>query len=502
MAFELRCAPQPPEALDVDTLVLPLFEGEGVAQQPWAALDERLGGLLGRAIEWGDARGKAFDLTILHTEGRLAARRVAILGLGKRSELDVRQVRHAGGALVRALRRGATRSAGLVLPEALSVQQEAQAFAEGALIGIFEPNQYRTSTDESDLERLLIACALSQQAAIEAGLTEGCVLGEAINFARLLVNEPGNVLTPRQLAERARALAADGLLTVDVLGPEEQAALGMGALQAVAQGSDEPAQVIVLRYEGAESGPYLGFVGKGITFDSGGISIKPAERMHLMKDDMSGAAAVLGACKALSRLRPACRVMGVIPTCENLPSGRALRPGDVIRSLSGKTIEVINTDAEGRLILADALTYIQRQGVTHIVDLATLTGGVVVALGNEATALLGRPQSWVDEVQRAADEAGERVWQLPLWREYRELLKSDIADIKNSAGRPAQTITGAMFIAEFIEDGTAWAHFDIAATAWDEKGRPYRAAGPTGVGVRTLVQLAQRWAAAPPPTRA
>lgn len=498
MTFELRCAPQPAEILDVDTLVLLLFEGEGIGAHPWASLDARMGGLLGRVLEWGDASGKPFDLTLVHTEGRLAARRIGLLGVGKRGEFDARQARHAAGALVRALRRGSTRSAALVLPDVLSAQQAAQAVAEGALIGFFEPNQYRTSAEAADLQRLLIPCTQQEQGAVEAGLAEGCILGEAVNFARMLVNEPGNVLTPRELAERARSLAADSLLSVEILDPEEQAALGMGALRAVAQGSEEPAQVIVLRYEGTQDGPYLGFVGKGITFDSGGISIKPAERMHLMKDDMSGAAAVLGACKALSRLRPACRVLAVIPACENLPSGRALRPGDIVRSLSGKTIEVINTDAEGRLVLADALTYIQRQGAAHVVDLATLTGGAVVALGNEASALLGRPQDWLDEVRRAADEAGERVWQLPLWREYRDLLKSDIADIKNSGGRPAQTITGAMFLADFVEEGTAWAHLDIAATAWDEKARPYRAAGPTGVGVRTLVQLARRWAASPP----
>lgn len=498
MAFELRSAPQAAADLDVDTLVLPLFEDESVAQQPWADLDARLDGLLSRVLAWGETRGKAYDLHLVHTAGRLPARRVALLGLGKRAEFDGEQARRSAGALVRKLRNGGTRRAGLVLPDSLAVEQAARFVAEGALLGLFDPDQYRSNREETKLEELAIACQPEQQSAVEAGLARGCILGEAANFARLLVNEPGNILTPRQLADRARALATDDLLTVEVLGPLELAALGMGALLSVARGSDEPAQLVVLRYQGAESGPYLGLVGKGITFDTGGISIKPAERMHLMKDDMSGAAAVLGACKALSKLRPACRILGVVPICENMPGGRATRPGDVVRAMNGKTIEVINTDAEGRLILADALTYAQRLGATHLVDLATLTGGVVVALGNEASALLGRPQSWVDRVKQAAEEAGERVWQLPLWREYRELIKSDIADIKNSGGRPAQTITGAMFLADFVEEGTAWAHLDIAATAWDEKSRPYRAVGPTGVGVRTLVALAQRWAEAPP----
>ncbi|MBI2322206.1 MAG: leucyl aminopeptidase [Chloroflexi bacterium] len=498
MTFELRSAPQAPADLDVDTLVLPLFEDEPVAQQPWADLDTRLDGLLGRVLEWGETRGKAFDLHFAHTSGRLAARRVALLGLGKRAEFDSEPGRRAAGALVRKLRNGGTRSAGLVLPGKLAARQAAQCVAEGALLGLFDADQYRGTREETRFERVLVACTPEQQAEVEAGLAQGCVLGEAANFARLLVNEPGNILTPRQLADRARALATDDLLTVEVLGPQELAALGMGALLSVARGSEEPAQLIVLRYHGAESGPYLGFVGKGITFDTGGISIKPAERMHLMKDDMSGAAAVLGACKALSKLRPAYRVLSVIPACENMPSGRAARPGDVVRAMSGKTIEIINTDAEGRLVLADALTYAQRLGAAHLVDLATLTGGVVVTLGNEASAVLGRPQSWVERVKQAAEEAGERLWQLPLWREYRELIKSDIADIKNSGGRPAQTITGAMFLADFVEEKTAWAHLDIAAMAWDEKSRPYRAAGPTGVGVHTLVALAQRWAEEPP----
>jgi leucyl aminopeptidase len=311
-------------------------------------------------------------------------------------------------------------------------------------------------------------------------------------MARELSNEPSSVLTPSELAERAKEVATRYGLDVDVLDESRMKELGMGALLGVARGSDEPAKLIVLRYTPDESEPMgndadvIAIVGKGITFDSGGISIKPAEGMEKMKYDMSGAAATLAAMRAIAQLKPRVNVIGVMPATENMPSGRAYKPGDVLRAMSGKTIEVINTDAEGRLILADAISYARKLGATRVIDLATLTGAVAIALGATNVAALTNDQGFLDEVRAAAREVGERFWQLPMDDDYRELIKSDIADIKNAAGRYAGTITAAWFLREFADD-TPWVHLDIAGTAWENERKPHMAKGPTGVAIRTLI---------------
>jgi leucyl aminopeptidase len=316
-----------------------------------------------------------------------------------------------------------------------------------------------------------------------------------VNFTRDLANEPGAYMTPTNMSERARDIATEFGLTIDVLDEVRMEQEGMGSLLSVARGSDEPGKLIILKYTPAnaveESAELLAFVGKGITFDSGGISLKPGENMELMKYDMTGGATVMGAMRAIAQLKPSIPVLGVIPCAENLPSGKATKPGDVVRAMTGKTIEVINTDAEGRLILADAIAYAKKLGATRIVDMATLTGAVSIALGDVNTAVLGTDQELVDEIIAAGKEAGEKFWQLPLDKEYSKQIKSDIADIKNVGGRKAGTITAAAFLKEFA-DGVSWAHLDIAGTAWGDDAKPYRSKGPTGIAVRTLIKIVER----------
>ncbi len=326
---------------------------------------------------------------------------------------------------------------------------------------------------------------------IEAAIARGRVLGECSNAARGLANEPGNTLTPREFATRATAVAAEAGVGVEVLDEKRIEALGMGLLLGVARGSSEPPRLMVFRHDppGASRGPVLGLVGKGVTFDTGGISIKPADGMERMKDDMAGGAAVACAMRAIAKLGAPIRVIGVVPATENMPGSRALKPGDVLKSAEGKTVEVINTDAEGRLILGDGLWYARQLGATHLVDVATLTGAIVVALGKLASGLFGTPDAWVEHVRRVADRAGDRSWPLPIFSEYRDQLKSDIADMTNTGGRPGGSITAAMFLKEFT-GGLPWVHMDIAGTAWADEAKPYLPKGPSGVAVRTLAELA------------
>jgi leucyl aminopeptidase len=332
---------------------------------------------------------------------------------------------------------------------------------------------------------------------LDAAVERGRVLGEYSNVARELANEPGNRLTPRIFADRASAIAHAAGLQVEVLDESRIAALNMGLLLGVARGSQEPPRVVVMRHEpqGAARDVLLGLVGKGITFDTGGISIKPAENMDKMKDDMSGGAAVIAAMAAIARLKAPVRCVGVVPMTENMPGGKAVKPGDILTSAAGKTVEILNTDAEGRLILGDGVWYARELGATHLVDVATLTGACVVALGKSTTGLFGTPDAWVEEVRRASDRAGDRSWPMPVFDDYRELYKSEIADFANTGGRAGGAITGALFIKEFTGD-VPWVHMDIAGTAWAEEAKPYQPKGATGVGVRTLAELAlgaQAW---------
>ncbi len=439
----------------------------------------------------GELTGKAFECTILRWPPGMGATKLLVIGAGKREKFSDTQLRHLAGAAVRNLRSRGGRELAWILGS--SLPGAVAAVVDGALVADYDADRYRTERNgEKGIDNLWLATggdALPAEA--RAALHRGRILGEAQNFTRDLVNEPSNHMTPTRLAEQASEMATRLGLECEVLGPQRIQALKMGALWAVAQGSQqEPAKLIVIRYApmDAPEQPVIGLIGKGITFDSGGISIKPSENMHEMKTDMAGGATMLGVMQAIAQLKPRVRVTALIPATENMPSGNAFKPGDVITSMSGKTIEILNTDAEGRLVLADALTYAKQLGCTVLIDAATLTGAVLVALGNFTTGVFGWNKEWVDRVLAAAKVAGEKMWQLPVDEDYRDLYKSSIADLANTGGRYGGAITGAMFIGEFAGD-TPWVHLDIAGTRWANDEKPYRAKGPTGHGVRTLVQL-------------
>jgi leucyl aminopeptidase len=367
-----------------------------------------------------------------------------------------------------------------------------QAIAEGLTLAQFEGGHYKTAGyDPFELTAISIGVEERTRTAAEGAAHRGQVIGLHCNVARQLDNEPGNTLTPSVFAARLTQIARDGGLTVDVIDHDELERLGMGMLLGVGRGSSDPPRLVAIRYDpgGATASPVLGLVGKGITFDTGGISIKPAADMDRMKDDMAGGAAVACAMCAIAELRAPIRVIGVIPIAENMPGGRAIRPGDVLRSASGKTVEVINTDAEGRLILGDALWYAKQMGATHLIDVATLTGAISVALGKITSGLFGTPATFVEHVREIAERAGDRCWPLPLFDEYKDQLRSEIADMINTGGRLAGAITAAVFLKEFT-GGLPWIHLDIAGTAWAEENKPFMPKGPTGVGLRTLVELA------------
>ena len=480
--------------VEADALVVTIYEGERADEGALKELDERAGGAVGELLGTDEMRGKQGDMVYIHNPGQIRARRLLLVGAGKREEFSFDTIRKVSGTAARFLRGKGARSMAILRRSQLDLERAAQAAVEGALIGLFEPDMYKTEHKEERRidELVLVAAAPGSDKGLERGVECGRIIGEAVNLARELSNEPSSTLTPSELAERARETATRFGLDIDVLDEARMKELGMGALLGVARGSDEPAKLIVLRYLPEEAEPMgndaetIAIVGKGITFDSGGISIKPAEGMEKMKYDMSGAAATLAAMRAIAQLKPRVNVIGVMPSTENMPSGRAYKPGDVLRAMSGKTIEVINTDAEGRLILADAIAYARKLGATKIVDLATLTGAVSIALGPINVAIMGNDQELIDEIRQAGREVGERFWQLPMDEEYREMIKSDIADIKNSAGRYAGTITAGYFLREFAEE-TPWVHLDIAGTAWENERKPYMSKGPTGIAIRTLI---------------
>lgn len=480
--------------IETDALVVTIYEGERADEGELKELDDRTGGVLKELLGSDEMRGKQGDIAYIYHPGNIKARRLLLIGGGKREDFTVDTVRRVSGTSARYLRNKGARSMAILRRSQLDLEESAQAAVEGAVLALFEPDMYKTENKEERRieELILVAIQPGTGEALERGVSRGRIIGEAVNMARELSNEPSSTLTPSELAERSRETSERFGLDIDVLDEARMKELGMGALLGVARGSDEPAKLIVLRYMPDESEPMgndadvIAIVGKGITFDSGGVSIKPAEGMEKMKYDMSGAAATLAAMQAIAQLKPRVNVIGVMPTTENMPSGRAYKPGDVLRAMSGKTIEVINTDAEGRLILADAISYARKLGATKIIDLATLTGAVSIALGTINVAVMGNDQAFIDEVRQAAAEVGEKFWQLPMDRDYRDMIKSEIADIKNSAGRYAGTITAAWFLREFAED-VPWTHLDIAGTAWANDQKPYLAKGPTGVAVRTLI---------------
>ncbi|KPJ63887.1 hypothetical protein AMK68_02890 [candidate division KD3-62 bacterium DG_56] len=499
--MRIRAVAQSVTEVKADALIVNLFEGVKEPGGGTAAVDKALGGLIRRLIRAGEIKGRWSavplynEFTIIHTDGKIAADRVAVAGLGKREELNLERIQQVMGTAAGYLRRrGCKRVASIVHGAGaggLEPRLATRAMVEGTLIGLYQPDAYKAKKDSGRglSELLIVERDANKLSDLRVGIREGRITGEATNLARRLANEPANRMTPTDFARRAREIARRNDLQIQVLTAAAMRRLGMNALLGVAQGSDQAPRFVVIRHRGARGGPHLGLVGKGVTFDSGGISIKPSEKMAEMKADMSGAAAVLAAMEALARSKARINVTGFTPLVENMPSGKAQRPGDIVRALNGKTIEIDNTDAEGRLILADALAYAAKQKCTHLVDVATLTGACVIALGNITTGLMGNDDQWVAEVLAASELAAEKTWQLPLFREYRAQLYSDMADIKNVGGRPAGPITGGMFLKEFVGD-TPWVHLDIAGTAWNSKLETPRAREATGAGVRTMVNLA------------
>ncbi len=454
--------------------------------------DNALKAAAAEMIASGEVSGKILEATLLHHPAGLKAKRLLLLGGGKAKNFTSFELRKLAGTAVRFLKAKGIRSFAFLAPERSIPGEEAvKAIVEGAFVGNFDPDTYKSDRKDQKIESLTVVAG-GDQARLQKMMEEARILGESQNFTRELVNEPSNRLTPTMLAERARKMAQQTGLKCEVYGADKIKELKMGAFWGVAQGSDEPPALIVLRYEPADAPatPVLGLVGKGITFDTGGISIKPADGMEKMKYDMAGGAAMIGAMRGIALLKPKVKVTAVICATENMPSGKAQKPGDVQIAMSGKSIEIINTDAEGRLVLADGLYYARQLGCTHLIDAATLTGAVVVALGYVNAGVFANDEKMYERFSRALEKAGEKFWRLPLDEEYREVIKSNIADMVNSGGRYGGAVTAAMFLKEFAED-TPWLHLDIAGTAWTEENKAWIAKGPSGIAVRSLVEFAR-----------
>ena len=453
-----------------------------------AASSKTLAEALETARRSGEFRGKPYELLVERSAGWTAPR-VLLVGCGKAADLTVERARRVASTAGLHARKLRVPHVAFVLGGAMPVAM-AQHVADGLTLAAFSAGRYKT--EEPVQGRIDAITLVSPEGdGLRAAAERGRLIADCCNRARALADEPGNLLPPRIFADRAIAALEGSGITTQVLDEHDLEKLGMGLLLGVGRGSQEPPRLLVMRYEpkGAPAAPALGLVGKGVTFDTGGISIKPAEGMERMKDDMAGGASVVAAMRAIGLLRPAHRVIGVVPMAENMPGGRAIRPGDVLTSAAGKTVEVLNTDAEGRLILADALWYAAREGATHLIDVATLTGACMVALGRVNSGLFGSPDSWRDTVRDAAARAGDRVWPMPTEDDYFEQLKSEIADMVNVGGRPGGAVTAAVFLKQFAA-GRPWAHLDIAATAWAEDAKPWQPKGATSVAVRTLVEVA------------
>lgn len=467
------------EKIKSDALAVFLFEGEKPSGQ-LQKLDYTISGTMVEAMKLGDFKGKLYEVASLYTHGKINSKRVLVVGLGKKKDFEPVFARNAVGAAARYAIKLEVKK----LAVCFEGDIEAEDVIEGVGLASYDPALYKTKKKEKRIAELILKGKSDKKI-----VDHSQKVVESVNWVRKMVSEPANMMTPAIMAQEARKLAKEFGFEIEIFNDEQSAKKGLGAFVGIAKGSEEPSYFITMRYRG-KSKKTLGVVGKGITFDSGGISIKPSEKMHEMKMDMSGAAAVFGFMRLVGQLKPKVNVVAVTPLTENLPGGKALKPGDVLKALNGKTIEVLNTDAEGRVVLADGLAYAAKMGATHIVDLATLTGAVIVALGTEASAILGKPNSWIQAIREASEQAGERVWELPIYPEHSELLHSDIADLANvPPSRGAGVIAGAVFLKEFVPKNRPWAHLDIAGTAWLGKEKPYMAKGPTGVGVRTLVKL-------------
>ena len=488
-------------AYRTEALVLTHFEDSTSPEGPAGLLDQSCGGQIRDLLAGGDFQGKLFQTSVLYMRGSIPASRIVIVGLGKRADFDLEKLRGAYAKAVQQIRALNLKECAITLDSGLlnrPLSELTEAVLEGMMLGLYRFTPYKTIDrgNISDIQHIHIVEENEGSLKIVGESARRAeAIAKAVIFARDLVSRPGNEMTPSDLARKARQVARKKGVTLRILDVARMKKLGMHALLGVARGSSEPAKFIILEYYGRrKSDPPIALVGKGLTFDSGGISIKPSEKMDEMKSDMAGGAAVMGAIMAAAELKLPVNVVGLIPATENLPGGRAYKPGDILKSLSGQTIEVITTDAEGRLILADALTYASRYRPAAVIDLATLTGACIVALGDQVIGMLGNDDGLKSQIRRAADRTGERVWELPLWEDYHELIKSDVADFKNSGGRAGGTITAAAFLSKFVGN-VSWVHLDIAGPAWLTKDKPYIPKGASGVGVRLMVQVLRDLAA-------
>jgi leucyl aminopeptidase len=481
----------------LDLLVILHCEGERTFKEEAASINKLLDGQLQRILEESEFEGKLNEALLIHTQGKCAAKRVLLAGLGRRRTLRLDAVRQAMGTAVKRVRQAKIATFGAAIPtltpRGASPLDIAQAMAEGTILGAYQFLEYRTDNGPKppDLARLTLYTAQRQQVRqVTEGIRRGVATAEAAVFVRDLCNHPSNVMTPTRVANEAKTIAKEQGVTLKILEQKEMEQLGMGALLGVARGSHEPPKFIILEYKGErakKNAQPIVLVGKTVTFDTGGISLKPSENMEQMKADMTGGAEVLASVRAAARLALPLHVVGILPVTENMPGGRAMKPGDIVKTLSGKTVEVQNTDAEGRLILSDGLAYATRYKPAALIDIATLTGACMVALGQFAIGMFGNNDRLKEQVRKAGVRAGERVWEMPLWDDYFEQLRSDVADMRNIGGRGGGMITAALFLSKFVEE-CPWVHLDIASTDWSERERPYISKGPTGIGTRLLIQ--------------
>jgi leucyl aminopeptidase len=484
---------------NVEALAVAVFKEEKTTTGLLKDLDKLTGGLVSAVVKNEEFKGESGEAVLLRfsATGKVKATRLLLLGAGDKGEYKAPGVAVLSGTATRSFRKLNVKSFAILPRSEAAAADVAQNAAQGFITSQFELDKYKTKDkNEKSVDTIVVCVEGAKPAELKKGLDRGQAIGESMNFTRDLANEPPNILTPTEMANRAKAMAKQVGLKCEILDEAKMEKMGMGSLLSVSIGSEQPAKMIVLRYTPAKNtgkkGDMLGLVGKGITFDTGGISIKPAEGMDAMKYDMSGGATVLGTMRAIAILKPTVPVLGVVAAVENMPDGKASRPSDVVTAMTGKTVEILNTDAEGRLILADAVAYAEKQGATRIVDMATLTGAVIIALGDQNTGIMGNDQAFIDEIIGCAADAGEGFWQLPVSKEYSKQIKSDIADIKNIGPRgKAGTIMGAVFIQEFI-DKAKWAHLDIAGTAWADGVKPHQAKGPTAVAVRALLKLIEK----------
>lgn len=482
-----------------DAVVVNLFEGVTTPSGATGAVDAALDGAISALISEGEITGKRGEITLIHTLGKIAPKRVLVAGLGKRDDFTLDDVRGVAAETARRMRSAGVKTAATIAHGAgiggMESWDAAQAVTEGAVMGLYRFDKHKSNGGgNNNLDELIIVeFDESKINMMRRGIESGVAIGNAVNFCRDMANEPANHMTPSDMAERALEVATEHHLELEVLERPRMEELGMGALLGVAQGSDEPPKFIIMRYEGDPRNPHnnIGLLGKGITFDSGGLDIKSAAGMLTMKGDMSGGAAVIAAMQAIAQLSPGVNVTAIVPATENMPGGKAQRPGDVVRAMNGKTIEIDNTDAEGRLVLADAMAYARSIGLTRLVDVATLTGAVSVALGDKCMGAFGNDDYFTGVVVDAANRVGERAWPMPTYDEYKAQYKSDIADIKNTGGRGAGATIGALIIGEFNDGDVPWVHLDIAGVARARGTSGYNVKGATGAPVRTLVSLVQ-----------